>query len=121
MFTINMTGVAVMLQLGFFGIVGIPLFKAITDLFKDAQPMMDGKPDCLATLLTYFSARLSKCLCPLIMPLLLSELQLHMHFLPKHDLLLIVFGYADYTRCTCNAAGVLANLRMWEADAKAST
>ncbi|DBA82086.1 TPA: hypothetical protein ACH3X1_016801 [Trebouxia sp. C0004] len=29
-------------QLGFFGIVGIPLFKAITDLFKDAQPMMDG-------------------------------------------------------------------------------
>ena len=31
-----------LLQLGFFSIVGIPLFKAITDLFKDAQPMMDG-------------------------------------------------------------------------------
>ncbi|DBA72363.1 TPA: putative 3',5'-cyclic phosphodiesterase pde-3 [Trebouxia sp. C0005] len=29
-------------QLGFFSIVGIPLFKAITELFKDAQPMMDG-------------------------------------------------------------------------------
>ncbi|KAL0043699.1 hypothetical protein WJX82_003553 [Trebouxia sp. C0006] len=29
-------------QLGFFGIVGIPLFRAITELFKDAQPMMDG-------------------------------------------------------------------------------
>ena len=48
---IEMTGVLVLLQLGFFGIVGMPLFKAITDLFKDAQPMMDGKSDCLATLL----------------------------------------------------------------------
>lgn len=34
--------VVVLLQLGFFGIVGIPMFKAITDLFKDAQPMLDG-------------------------------------------------------------------------------
>ena len=31
-----------MLQLGFFSIVGIPMFKAMTDLFKDAQPMLDG-------------------------------------------------------------------------------
>lgn len=32
-----------LLQLGFFGIVGIPLFKAITELFKEAQPMLDGE------------------------------------------------------------------------------
>lgn len=30
------------LQLGFFQIVGIPLFKAMVDLFPDAQPMLDG-------------------------------------------------------------------------------
>ena len=30
------------LQLGFFSIVGIPMFKAIVDLFPDAQPMLDG-------------------------------------------------------------------------------
>ncbi len=34
---------SLLLQLGFFGIVGIPLFRAITELFKDAQPMMDGE------------------------------------------------------------------------------
>ncbi|KAL0037875.1 hypothetical protein WJX79_003284 [Trebouxia sp. C0005] len=29
-------------QLGFFNIVGIPLFKAIADLFEESQPMLDG-------------------------------------------------------------------------------
>ncbi|KAL0050499.1 hypothetical protein WJX82_000833 [Trebouxia sp. C0006] len=29
-------------QLGFFSIVGIPLFKAMVDLFADAKPMLDG-------------------------------------------------------------------------------
>lgn len=29
-------------QLGFFSIVGMPLFKAMTDLFDGCQPMMDG-------------------------------------------------------------------------------
>lgn len=29
-------------QLGFFNIVGIPLFKARADLFEDSQPMLDG-------------------------------------------------------------------------------
>ncbi|KAL0049434.1 hypothetical protein WJX82_002295 [Trebouxia sp. C0006] len=29
-------------QLGFFSIVGIPLFKAMAELFEDAQPMLDG-------------------------------------------------------------------------------
>ena len=29
-------------QLGFFSIVGIPLFKALTEMFKDAQPVLDG-------------------------------------------------------------------------------
>ncbi|DBA79888.1 TPA: hypothetical protein ACH3X1_008213 [Trebouxia sp. C0004] len=29
-------------QLGFFSIVGIPLFKAMVDLFEDAKPMLDG-------------------------------------------------------------------------------
>lgn len=29
-------------QVGFFNIVGIPLIKAMTDLFEDAKPMMDG-------------------------------------------------------------------------------
>ena len=31
-----------LLQMGFFNIVGIPLFKAMVDLFEDAQPMLDG-------------------------------------------------------------------------------
>ncbi len=30
------------LQLGFFNIVGIPLFKTMVELFEDAQPMLDG-------------------------------------------------------------------------------
>ncbi len=44
---------SLLLQLGFFGIVGIPLFRAITELFKDAQPMMDGKqhPSCVCVTL----------------------------------------------------------------------
>lgn len=29
-------------QLGFFSIVGIPLFKAFVDLFGDAKPVLDG-------------------------------------------------------------------------------
>ena len=29
-------------QLGFFNIVGTPMFKALVDLFPDAQPMLDG-------------------------------------------------------------------------------
>ncbi|KAL3161210.1 putative 3',5'-cyclic phosphodiesterase pde-3 [Trebouxia sp. C0009 RCD-2024] len=29
-------------QLGFFNIVGIPLFKAMAELFEDAQPLLDG-------------------------------------------------------------------------------
>lgn len=31
-----------MLQLGFFNIVGTPLFQALVDLFPDAQPVLDG-------------------------------------------------------------------------------
>ena len=30
------------MQLGFFNIVGIPLFKAMADLFEESQPMLDG-------------------------------------------------------------------------------
>ena len=30
------------MQLGSFSIVGIPLFKAMAELFEDAQPMLDG-------------------------------------------------------------------------------
>lgn len=30
------------LQLGFFNIVGIPLFKSFAELFPEAQPMLDG-------------------------------------------------------------------------------
>lgn len=30
------------MQLGFFNIVGIPLFKSMADLFEDARPMLDG-------------------------------------------------------------------------------
>ena len=29
-------------QVGFFSIVGIPLIKAMTDVFEDAKPMLDG-------------------------------------------------------------------------------
>ncbi len=29
-------------QIGFFNIVGTPMFKAMVDLFPDAQPMLDG-------------------------------------------------------------------------------
>ena len=29
-------------QLGFFNIVGSPMFRAMVDLFPDAQPMIDG-------------------------------------------------------------------------------
>ncbi len=31
-----------LVQLGFFSIVGIPLCKAMAELFEDAQPMLDG-------------------------------------------------------------------------------
>lgn len=31
-----------LLQMGFFSIVGIPLFKAVTELFEEAKPMLDG-------------------------------------------------------------------------------
>ena len=31
-----------LVQLGFFSIVGIPLIKAMAELFQDAQPMLDG-------------------------------------------------------------------------------
>ena len=31
-----------LLQLGFFNIVGLPLFKAMAELFEDSQPMLDG-------------------------------------------------------------------------------
>lgn len=34
-----------MLQLGFFSIVGIPMFRALVDLFPDAQPILDGVLD----------------------------------------------------------------------------
>ena len=30
------------LQLGFLNIVGIPLFKAMAELFEGTQPMLDG-------------------------------------------------------------------------------
>ena len=33
---------AMRLQLGFFNIVGTPLFRAMVDLFEDAKPMLDG-------------------------------------------------------------------------------
>ena len=29
-------------QMGFFSIVGIPLFKAMADLFEESRPMLDG-------------------------------------------------------------------------------
>ena len=31
-----------MLQLGFFSIVGIPMYKAMVAAFEDAQPLLDG-------------------------------------------------------------------------------
>ncbi len=37
-----MTAHHVIMQMGFFSIVGIPLFKAMAELFEDAQPMLDG-------------------------------------------------------------------------------
>lgn len=33
---------ALWLQLGFFNIVGLPLFKAMAELFEEAQPMLEG-------------------------------------------------------------------------------
>lgn len=30
------------LQMGFFSIVGIPLFKAMAELFEESQPMLEG-------------------------------------------------------------------------------
>ncbi len=30
------------LQLGFFNIVGLPMFKAMAELFEEAQPLLDG-------------------------------------------------------------------------------
>ena len=38
----TMTARHVIMQVGFFSIVGIPLFKAMAELFEDAQPMLDG-------------------------------------------------------------------------------
>lgn len=29
-------------QLGFYSIVGVPLFKAMTEIFEDCQPMLEG-------------------------------------------------------------------------------
>ena len=31
-----------MLQMGFFSIVGIPLFKTMAELFEESKPMLDG-------------------------------------------------------------------------------
>lgn len=31
-----------LLQMSFFSIVGIPLFKSITDIFEDTRPMLQG-------------------------------------------------------------------------------
>lgn len=52
---------SVSLQLGFFSIVGIPLFKAITELFKDAQPMMDGEQHHTFECATLQVCRLQVC------------------------------------------------------------
>ena len=30
------------MQMGFFSIVGLPMFKAMADVFEGAQPMLDG-------------------------------------------------------------------------------
>lgn len=37
-----MTCGTVALQIGFFSIVGIPLFKAMAELFEKSKPMLDG-------------------------------------------------------------------------------
>ena len=37
-----MTCGTVALQIGFFSIVGIPLFKAMAELFEESKPMLDG-------------------------------------------------------------------------------
>lgn len=34
--------ITVTLQMGFFSIVGIPLFKAMAELFEESKPMLDG-------------------------------------------------------------------------------
>ena len=31
-----------LLQLGFFNIVGLPLIRAMAELFEESQPMLDG-------------------------------------------------------------------------------
>lgn len=33
---------AALLQLGFYNIVGLPMFKAMAELFKGTQPLLDG-------------------------------------------------------------------------------
>ena len=38
----SITWLCCLLQIGFFNIVGVPLFKAMADLFEDCQPMLDG-------------------------------------------------------------------------------
>ncbi|DBA85163.1 hypothetical protein WJX79_004941 [Trebouxia sp. C0005] len=38
----NQTGGMTRSQLGFFNIVGLPLFKAMAELFEEAQPMLEG-------------------------------------------------------------------------------
>ena len=42
----SLTGVMicgmVVVQMGFFSIVGIPLFKAMAELFEESKPMLDG-------------------------------------------------------------------------------
>lgn len=37
-----MTCGMVAVQMGFFSIVGIPLFKAMAELFEESKPMLDG-------------------------------------------------------------------------------
>ena len=112
------------LQLGFFGIVGVPVFKAITELFKDAQPMMDGEP-CLVTykeshmpctlfvvgymlhLLAVTSLSITKgCRSVLV--------QLCFCLTPANRL---CWGLSQHELLT---TGVMANYRMWEAAAAAS-
>ena len=40
--SINLSSRACGLQMGFFSIVGIPLFKAMAELFEESNPMLDG-------------------------------------------------------------------------------
>lgn len=35
-------GMSVLLQMGFFTIVGLPMFKAMADVFEGAKPMLEG-------------------------------------------------------------------------------